>query len=312
MSKQEPQLNIERHRVPLYNGTTQNIPAIATFMSGTEVIEDASDYTVVVETAAIDIGNAVLNTRPNYRIMVFCELKDFTVPATPAGMVFGSNYYTFPGEISNVNQVLTWLYDVLHKKALPFDLGNISLNDQDRFELLITSGTYTTTYQPDYFRVYFNQPLAALLEELCTTTPIQAGGELFYQMFSNAAAKWVQTVDTLSRINKIESILFLTTTLPITKTYIANPNNGTVRREGVLGTVAFNAGTFNLRAKKDWLYIPNVFRHTTLEAVTPITSYEISVVIQYTNGDTRALVLSPDERLNINLAFYPRSEINSF
>lgn len=309
---QQSKLNIERHRVPLYNGTPQNIPAIPTFMSGTGVIEKASDYTVVVETAAIDIANAVLNTRPNYRIMVFCELKDNTNPPTPAGMVYGANYYSFPGEISNVNQVLSWLYEILHKKALPFDLGNVSLNDQDRFELLITQPTYSATYQPDFFRVYFNQPLAALLEELCTTTPIQADGELFYQMFSSAATTWVQNVDTLSRINKIESILFLTTTLPITKTYIANPNNGTVHREGVLGTVAFNAGTFNLRAKKDWLYIPSVFRHTTLETSSPIASYEINIMIQYTNGDLRALVLSPDERANINLAFYPRTEIDTF
>jgi hypothetical protein len=310
---QQTTRNIERHRVPLYNGSTQNIPAIPTFMSGTEVIDKASDYTVVVETAAIDIANAVLNTRPNYRIMVFCELKTDTNPPTPAGMVYGANYYSYPGEISNVNQVLDWLYGILHKKALPFDLGNVSLNDQDRFELLITPTTYADSFQPDFFRVYFNQPLAALLEELCsTTTPIEAGGELFYQMFSSSANTWVQNVDTLSRINKIESILFLTTTLPITKTYIANPNNGTVRREGILGTVAFNAGTFNLRAKKDWLYVPNVFRHTTLESPSPIASYEINIMIQYTNGDLRALVLSPDERANINLAFYPRTEIDSF
>jgi hypothetical protein len=305
--------NIERHRVPLYNSTTQNIPAIPTFMSGTEVIEKASDYTVVVETAAIDIANAVLNTRPNYRIMVFCELKTDTNPPVPVGMTYGANYYSFPGEISNVNQVLSWLYEILHKKALPFDLGNIALNDQDRFELLITPTTYNATYQPDFFRVYFNQPLAALLEELCsTTTPLEAGGELFYQMFSSSVNTWAQTVDTLSRINKIESIIFLTATLPITKTYIANPNNGTVRREGILGTVAFNAGTFNLRAKKDWLYVPNVFRHTTLESPSPIASYEINIMIQYTNGDLRALVLSPDERANINLAFYPRTEVGSF
>lgn len=304
--------NIERHRVPLYNDSSQNIPAIASFMTGTPVIEKASDYSVVVETAAIDISNVVLNTNPKYKVMVFCELKSDTIPTKPALMEYGPNYFSFPGEISNVSQILTWLYDILHKKPLPFDLGNISLNDQDRFELLITNPTYTGSYLPDYFRVYFNKPLAILMEELCSTISTEAGGELYYQMFSNAAAKWAQTVDTLTRINKIESILFLSPTLPVTKTYIANPKNGTVRKEAVLGSVSFNGGQFNLRAKKDWLYIPNVYRHTTLEADNPIESYEINIMIQYTNGDLRALVLGPDERCNINLAFYPRNENNNY
>jgi hypothetical protein len=217
-----------------------------------------------------------------------------------------SQLFQVPCELRDVKQILNWLYEILHKKALPFDLGSIDLNGDDLFELVITPTTYTQSYANDYFRVHFNTPLALLLEELCdSNTPTEAGGQLFYPMIAKEG-KWVQTINTLERCNKIESIV-LFTTLPVTKMGLADPTSGTVRKEAVLGTIEFNSGQYNLRAKTDWRYIPNVFRHTTLDSVAGIQSYDIWVMLRYTNGDMRAHVLAPSERANINIAFYPRN-----
>ncbi len=302
------QRNIERQRVPLYNDTNQNIPAIARYMVGTESLDNASAYSVVLESAAIDLGQAVLNTNPGYRVMIWCDLKDDTVPPKPATLQYGANYFSFPGEIRDVSQVINWLYEILHKKALPFDLGAIDLNGDDLFELNITPATYTNSYQTGYFQVYFNKPLANLLEGLCSTIPLEAGAQLNYEMLTTASGKTTQLIPTLERMNKLESIL-LFTNLPVTKVGLADAKTGTVRKEAILGTIEFNAGQYNLRAKTDWRYIPNVFRHSTLEGVSGIQSYEIWVMLRYTNGDMRAHVLGPDERANINIAFNPRGDI---
>ena len=297
------QRKIERQRVPLYNDTTQNIPAIAQYITGTPTLDKADAYSVVVESAAIDLSNAVLNTNPRYEIMIFCDLKADTTPVKPPGLEWGPNYFKFPGELRNVNELTSWFYEILHKKALPFDLGNITLNNDDFFELLIPQPTYDQSYATGYFEVYFNAPLASLLEELCDTTPTQSAGQLFYKM-RTSAGKTTQTINTLERCNKIESIL-LFTSLPVTKLGIADARSGIVRRDAILGTIEFNAGQYNLRSKTDWRYIPSVFRHSTLDSSSPVQSYEVWVMLRYTNGDLRAHVLSPDERANINLAFYP-------
>lgn len=303
--RERPTTVIKRERVPLFNGTNQNIAAIPNYVSGTPIIEKASDYSVVVETAAIDLRNAALDTRPDYEVMIFCELKDDTVPVKPPGLVYGPNYFRFPGVLTSVGQLLLWLYEILHKKALPFDLGNISLNGGDNFELMISNSTYTGSYANDYFRVYFNEPLAAVLEELCDPgAVIEAGGKLFAPMFTNEGT-YRQTVNTLERLCKIESII-LKTSLTVTKSGNANPNTGIVERDQILGTIEFNAGQYDLRAKTDWRYIPSVFRHTTLEGAAPIQSFNIPIFIRYTHGDNIAHVLSPGERANVNVSFYPR------
>ena len=298
---------IERCSVPLYNTTPLDTPALIPFNSGVTILDSAGDYTVVVESAAIDLKNVSLNPNPGYEIMVFCDLKDDTTPQKPPGLEWGANYFKFPGSIDNVEQLLQWFYEILHKKALPFDLGNIDLDKDDYFNLLITNDTYTQSYANDYFQVYFNQPLALLLEGLYNTTPIQAGGQLFYQMKTNSSGLYTQTLDTLHRLNKIESFL-IHTTLPVTKTNISNASNGSVRPDPILSTIELNAMQYNLRSKSDWRYIPTVYRHTTLSTTSPVQNFDIWVLVQYTDGAVIAHTLAPSERLKVNLAFYPRGE----
>jgi hypothetical protein len=132
---------------------------------------------------------------------------------------------------------------------------------------------------------------------------MEAGGQLFYQMRTNAPGLFVQTVDTLHRLNKIENFL-IKTTLPVTKTNISNAATGDVQRDPILTTIELNAS--NLRSKSDWRYIPTVYRHSTLSDSSPVQSFNLSVLVQYTDGTIIANTLAPGERFKVGLAFYPR------
>jgi hypothetical protein len=73
---------IKRNRVPCHNNTGLLIPAERDFNVRWPVLENPTHHTVVIESASIDLSQAVLDPAPNYEIMIFCDIK---APDTPAG-----------------------------------------------------------------------------------------------------------------------------------------------------------------------------------------------------------------------------------
>jgi hypothetical protein len=65
------------------------IPAERDFNVRWPVLEDPTAHTVVIESASIDLSQAILDPAPNYEVMIFCDIK---APDTPAGLEFGPNF----------------------------------------------------------------------------------------------------------------------------------------------------------------------------------------------------------------------------
>jgi hypothetical protein len=57
------------------------------------------------------------------------------------------------------------------------------------------------------------------------------------------------------------------------------------------------------------IYIPNVFRHYSLQKSNPIRSLSLRFFYKYANGEEIALFLSPLEYASITLAFIPLSKM---
>lgn len=298
-------LNIERCRVPFYNASqNRDLQARVNFNSAVPIVGQANAYTAVVESAAIDLRTAILDPTPNYEINIWCDLKDSTTPAKPPGLEYGNNFFRFPTELRDVDQLLDWFFEVLGKEALPFYLGGIGLDKDEFFTFTINQTDYNATYQPGYFRVYFNDHLSRVLEGLCEKSATLVNGRAFHQLKAQVGTL-TQTYDTLHRLNKIESFL-LCTTLPVTKMNIADLVNNRIDRDTIVGSIEMNNLSYSLRSKSDWRYTPSQFRHYSLENTGEIRNFEIWVKILYTNSVTRELFLLPGERMNINLAFYPK------
>lgn len=301
---------IIRNRVPCHNNTGLLIPAERDFNVRWPVLENPSNHTVVIESASIDLSQAVLDPAPNYEIMVFCDLK---APDTPAGLEFGPNFFRFPGQLSSVDQFTRWLQDILLKKPQPYNLGLFDLTREDLFRYSISQGEYDASFGSGNFTVSFNEPLARLLNGFVnmSATPESVNGQLFYPALLRAGSTTAE-VDTMYRLNQIQSVIF-TTTLPVTPTEVLDLELNDVTRMRVVGSVEFNTFTYNIRTKSDWLYVPTVFRHYTLNQSETITNYSIRVLLQYRSGIFRAHTLAPGERMSLNLAFYPRTSVdNSF
>lgn len=303
-------LEIKRNRVTAYNKTGMLIPCEREFNVRWPVLEEPSNNTVVIESASIDLSQAVLDPAPNYELLVFCDIKP---PDTPVGLEFGPNFFRFPAQLSNVDQFTRWLQDILLKKAQPYNLGLFDLTREDLFRYSISQGEYDASFGSGKFTVSFNEPLAAILNGFVdmSATPESVNGQLFYPMIPRAGST-TSEVDTMFRLNQIQSVLF-TTTLNVTPTEVLDLELNDVTKMRIVGSVEFNAFTYNIRTKSDWVYTPTVFRHYTMNQDGTVSNYSIRVLLQYRSGVFRAHTLAPGERMNVNLAFYPRTSVdNSF
>jgi hypothetical protein len=77
-------------------------------------------------------------------------------------------------------------------------------------------------------------------------------------------------VDTMYRLNKIECPLYHNP--PGDSNGGLGPFLNDVTRMRIVGSVEFNAFTYNIRTKSDWIYTPTVFRHYTMNQVTRSTA----------------------------------------
>ena len=293
---------IHRARVPQYNSTNGLIQAQRDFVVSWPLLERASDYTAVIESAAIDLSTAPLDTKPDYEIMIFCDLK---APDTPPGLEYGPNFFKLPGPLQTVDQFTFWLEDTIFKKAAPRNLGLFQLNSDDRFTFSLQETDYNQNYVSGDFIVYFNEQMIPILEGFVDKdAPIQAGGQLFYPLIPRVGTT-VSEVDTIYRLNKIESLLIYTT-IPMTKINVLSNRDSYVTKESILGTIELNSMQYNLRSKSDWRYIPDVYRHYSLTSTDMLQSFSLWVVIAYVDGSTVVHTLKPRERFNVNVAFFPR------
>ena len=78
-------LNIERVRVPQYNSSSTKATACVNYNAAIPFIEKANDYSVVTDFFAVDLSDAVLDSAPNYKIAIWCDLK---YNATPCPTIF--------------------------------------------------------------------------------------------------------------------------------------------------------------------------------------------------------------------------------
>lgn len=293
------QHEIIRHRVPVHNNTLGDILAERTFNVGKTLFQEPTGFTVSVESATVDLSQAVLDPNPGYGVAVYCNLKEGE--GKPDGMDFGLNFYTFDQPLVTVPQFLRFLDDILLKKALPFNLGIFEMTKDEGFKYTIQPGDKTNSFDSGNFEVYFNPKLHLLLRDFCEETPSVLMGVTWYQLRPETK---VAEAERVYRLNKIESILFMTD-LPVTQTRVLDSRINEMVPYQLLGSVEVNNLAYSIATKSDWRYIPTLLRPYTMNQLSPVEAYSVRALLQYTGGEIRMLTLAPEERFILNLVFTP-------
>lgn len=291
---------IKRVTVDMYNPNDQDILAEASYNSLLPLVENASHYTAVVESATVDLSSMVLNPNPGFSILIFNNDKTGKYPNLPEI----NNYFSFDSPIREVEEIIMWLYSITHKKALPYDLGSFEVDSEGYFSFQLPD---PTAYTSGDIEVFFNSRLKEIFPEFLTDEVIYANGNAYWKLNAtgviNPAQK--QSKYTLSRLMTAVSIRFYTD-MQTTPHMVHNPALNTITQEKIFATIALNNETFDVLNKFNMVYSPTQYRHVTMVNDQPIQNFKLWVKIYYKGGYYQFHTMKPGDYSVINVAFHPR------
>lgn len=289
--------------VDFYNSTDQDILAESTYESTTEIIPSAQDYFVTVESGTVDLSSMVLNPDPNFKILIFNNDKTGKYPNLPEI----NNFFSFNEHVRNVEDVLLWLSNITHEKALPADLGHFDVDSEGYFTF---SPSGDSAISSGDIVVFFNTRLKEILPQFLDNTNITVNGDLYYLFNMDGASGTTvkQSRYTLSRLMTATLVRFYTD-LPITPHLVFGSVLGTATRENILTTITLNNETFDVLNKYNAVYTPQNFHLVTMTNGQPIEKFRVWIKIYYKGGRYVFHTLKPGDYLLINVAFLPRGEI---
>lgn len=293
---------IKRFVANFKNTTSQDTLAEAVQKHSVPFLEDATKYKAIVESCTLDLSGMVLNSNPDFKILIMNNDKTGKYPGLP----LPDNIFTLNTEIREVEEVLSWLYYVFHKTALPDDLGHFDLTEDGLFTFTLKDDS---PYRSGDIAVYFNDNLYNILSEFCDDGTARINGIQWYKLDDQqtTTAK-TQRRYTLSRLLSAVSIYFFTD-LPVTPTLITNTELGTATPERIIASLTLNRETFDIVNKYSMVYSPTQFKPVTMSTPTSVQDFKVWIKIHYKNDRYIFHVMKPGDYSILNIAFTPREEL---
>lgn len=291
---------IKRVTVDMYNPGDQDMLAEATYNALIPVVDNAQEYTAIVEYATVDLSSMVLNPNPGFTVLIFNNDKSGRFPNLPEL----NNFFTLDTPIREVEEVIMWLYNIMHKKALPYDLGNFEVDDEGYFTFRLPD---PIAYTSGDIEVYFNSRLKEIFPEFLTDEVVYSNGNAYWKLRAIGVIDPAQKQKkyTLSRLMTAASIRFYTD-MQSTPHMVHNPALNTITQEKIFTTIALNNETFDVLNKYNMVYSPTQYRHVTMTNDQPIQNFKLWIKIYYKGGYYQFHTMKPGDYSVINVAFHPR------
>lgn len=289
--------DLQRVLVDTYNNTTSDMVAQAKYTSTVNIVESAEDYRLIVESAEVPLTSVSLDLDAKYKMII--DLDDKTLVYDY--LQYGFNYFSLTGELKTVDDFIWWLNDIFMKKTLPVYMGSFQLIKDGIIQF--KSPSNITPW--DTMKIYINHDLWKVLKEF--TIPgvtIEDNNELYYQLSPPSAPSTIvkQEYSTLNELVKFKSVRFYSN-LPTTAYLAQDQAVNIMTKQDILTTIILNSETFDILQQNNMIYVPTEFRRIELHGISVVRDFSIEVRIYYKNGMTKALVLKPDDYMNIQLLF---------
>ena len=92
---------------------------------------------------------------------------------------------------------------------------------------------------------------------------------------------------------------------------VHNPGLQTISSEKIFATIALNNETFDVLNKYNMVYSPQQYRHVTMNNDQELRKFKLWVKIYYKGGTYQFHTMKPGDYSVINIAFYPRGDVDS-
>ena len=295
---------IIRINIDNFNNTGRIYPLQLTSAKNESFLEDAEKYQVVVEKLEVPVNGVQMpinNDDTPYTIAIFNESK--LIPELP----YGVNTYTFSGPFYSVTDFLNKVNDIVSKKHAAYtSLGNFIV--VDRVIKFVRDTASDTDYE--IFKMYFDERLMNLLTfNYDTTDKMTVGGVPVFRLKIVTTPIIPATVISVPQNTKTYNLFFtlkairVYTDLPTTPYKIFRMADKTMEDSNLLTEVIYN--TVENFEERNLIYIPTVFRHTSLSNALSLESIRLDFRYKYANGEEIPIMIEPFQYSSITMAFYP-------
>lgn len=304
---------IQRVNIDHYNNTGYTYPLSLGSAKNEEFINQPENYQVVVEKLEVPVNGPnmpINNDETPFTIIIFNESK--TIPDLP----YGVNTFTFNGPFYSVDDFLRKVNDITQKRLSAYtSFGQFILEDK------VIKYVRNNEYDGDYniFKLYFDGRLMNLLTfPYDTTDVVNVAGVKAYRF--NLVTEPAATPYKITSVTESRSTFSLFFTLKAIRVYsdlptipykVYNMTNKTLEDNNLLTEVIFNSvENYN---ESNLIYIPTVFRHSSMSNAESLRNIHLSFRYKYANGEEKAIMIEPFQYSSITIAFFPiKKDLDNF
>lgn len=251
----------------------------------------SSNYSVCVKNSKIDFYNA-----SNFTNTGSASLSNANLIFTKAGEDVDAGYadiYNFQVFVNALNGAFAEAYARLKNSGGTLTEAPVASID-------FTNQLFTLNYSSDYPQtgngIIFNPALLRIVQYYATPDTIDVG---FYKLvLPPGSTSWTQTNKSAYRFNKLNKILFQSTTIYVSGSFVGiNAQNQTIT------DVDIPTDSFIDNQGQTLYFQPNLLRPYVLGSNNPIDRVQLSVLYSYIDGTQYALTIAPDDGWSVLFDF---------
>lgn len=295
--------NIIRLNVDNSNQGSSEKPLEFNLINTTTFVDNSIDYEVYIEKCEIPIsrGLPIYRSRTPLKLVIEATDKADAPAIFPYGEAFleydlGSSFTNVRELVSVINEKIYNQIDTAHQWCY-FSVDNSKL-----------SFNVTKHAAASKMKIWLDSSLEGLLEGLPCGGFGYIQGYEYIEIVSPKPADLTYSQEESMVKNFVNLKTFrLYSTLPTEAYWLYDQVLGTMVQSNLLGEVIFNSK--EMVDNENLLYIPNVFRYSSMTDAGSITKFSLRVVAYYFSGLEEPCTLDKNSYASITLVFERKNKI---
>ena len=295
--------NIIRLNVDNSNQSNSEKPLEFSLVNTASFVDNSIDYEVYIEKCEIPISKnlPIYKSRTPLKLVIEATDKDDAPSIFPYGELFLE--YNLGSSFKNVRELVSVINDKIYNQIDSGHQWCYFSVDNSKLSFNVTNAAVSSK-----MKIWLDSSLEGLLENLPCGGYEYIQGHEYLEMISPKPVDQVYSQDESMAKNFVNLKAFrLYSTLPTEAYWLYDQVLGTMVQSNLLGEVIFNSK--EMVDNVNLLYIPNVFRYSSMTDAGSITKFSLKVNAYYFSGLEEPCTLDKNSYASITLVFERKEKI---
>lgn len=293
-------------RLILDNSNVRATPKQVSFdlINSHNFVDNASDYEVYVEKSEIPFPKTLPFLVSGSEVRIVLEATD-KVDKDP---IFGEDLFkvfTLQREYRDLRAIASAINEVIYNQlGSGYQWARLTTDDNKILSLVVTNSA-----NAGKTKIWIDSMFHTLFEELPRfNEDTNLFGNEYFELVSlkETDHTYKPTNSYITDIFNLKSFRFYTS-LPSEPTWLYEQVPGTMVKSSLIGEVVYNSK--EMTGNTNLLYIPNVFRHSSLTDAGPIARFQVTCSAYYFNGHEIPLTMDRNTYFSMTITFVRKIKI---